>query len=462
MSTRARPPDPRSSESARALAIEVLRRVDAEDAYADLALGGALSKSSLDARDRAFATDLVYGTLRWRGRIDHLLSERAKRGITRLPPDARAALRAGAYQILFSRSTPERAAVDETVKLIRGLGHEKLTGFVNALLRRLARERSSLQYPDREKDPVAHAVAFHAHPAWLVKLIFERLGEAEGVRLLEANNVIPPLVLRVNAGRTTPEKLKDRFQEAGLKAAPGRFAPGALVLAARAPVGNLPGFSEGLFAIQDEASQLMGCLVDAQPGEQVLDLCAAPGGKTAHLAEVVGPGGRVVALDIHAGRLGLVGDLCRRLGLANVEIVLGDARKPPPQVARGGFDRVLVDAPCTGLGVIRRNPDARWRVKPDGAGRLARLQSEILARARTLVRPGGVLVYSVCTFTREETDGVMSSLLASSPELMVELPRKVLGQAGEEVLACERDRVRTWPHRHGIDGFYAARMRRKG
>ncbi len=457
-----RPPDSRSSGSARALAIEVLRRVEAEDAYADLALGGALSKSSLDARDRAFATDLVYGTLRWRGRIDHLLSERAKRGITSLPADARSALRAGAYQILFSHSVPERAAVDETVKLIRGLGHEKLTGFVNALLRRLARERGSLQYPDRVKDPIAHAVAFHAHPAWLVKRVFDRLGEEEGVRLLEADNAVPPLVLRVNAGRITPGELSARLQEAGLKVGPGRFAPCALVLAERTPIGKLPGFNEGLFAVQDEASQLVGCLVDAQPGERVLDLCAAPGGKTAHLAERVGPEGRVVALDIHNGRLGLVGDLCRRLGLVNVETVVGDARKPPPGVARGGFDRVLVDAPCTGLGVIRRNPDARWRVKPDGPGRLARLQGEILDRARTLVRPGGVLVYSVCTFTEEETDGVMSSLLASSPELVVELPRKVLGRACEEVIADERDRVRTWPHRHGTDGFYAVKMRRKG
>jgi len=462
MSASTRPPDSRSSGSARALAIEVLRRVDAEDAYADLALGGALSKSSLDARDRAFATDLVYGTLRWRGRIDYLLLARAKRGIADLPPDARAALRAGAYQILFSRSTPVHAAVDETVKLIRGLGHEKLTGFVNALLRRLARERNALQYPDREKDPVAHAAAFHAHPAWIVERAFERFGEEEGVCSLEANNEIPPLVLRVNAGRITPGELSAQLGEAGFPARPGRFAPGALVLSKRAPIGALPGFSEGLFAVQDEASQLMGCLVDAQPGERVLDLCAAPGGKTAHLAECVGPGGSVVALDIHAGRLGLVGDLCRRLGLANVESLLGDARKPPPQVARGGFDRVLVDAPCTGLGVLRRNPDARWRVKQDAPGRLARLQSEILDRARTLVRPGGVLVYSVCTFTQEETDGVMSSLLASSPEVVVELPGKVLGRACEEVIAYERYMVRTWPHRQGIDGFYAVRMRRKG
>ena len=194
----------------------------------------------------------------------------------------------------------------------------------------------------------------------------------------------------------------------------------------------------------------------------VKEFAIAPGGKTAHLAECVGPGGRVVALDIHAGRLGLVEDLCRRLGFANVETLLGDARKPPPPVARGGFDRVLVDGPCTGLGVIRRNPDARWRVKPDGPGRLARLQSEILGQARTLVRPGGVLVYSVCTFTQEETDGVISSLLASSPELVVELPRKVLGRACNEVVADEGSRVRTWPHRHGTDGFYAVRMRRKG
>ncbi|MFQ5457925.1 MAG: 16S rRNA (cytosine(967)-C(5))-methyltransferase RsmB, partial [Myxococcota bacterium] len=424
--------------------------------------GGALSKSSLDARDRAFATDLVYGTLRWRGRIDHLLSERAPRGIAKLPVAVLAALRAGAYQILFSRSVPERAAVDETVKAVRALGHEKLTGLSNALLRRLARERGALAYPSPDEDPIGHAAAFHAHPAWIVGRLFALLGKDEALAFLEADNALPPLTLRANEARTSRDALLARLQEAGLAPRPGRYAPCALVLPERAPPGALPGFAEGLFAVQDEASQIVGALVDAQPGERVLDLCAAPGGKAAHLAARVGPAGRVVALDSHDGRLGLVRALCARLGHANVETVEGDAREPPPEIARGGFDRVLVDAPCTGLGVLRRNPDARWRVKPDAPARLARLQGEILDRARTLVRPGGVLIYSVCTFTEEETDGVMAALLATSPELVVELPRDTLGPAWEEIIAAEGTRVRTWPHRHGTDGFYALRMRRKG
>ncbi len=459
-----RPPDPNWFGSARALAIEVLRRVDAEDAYADLALNAALSRSSLDARDRAFATDLVYGTLRWRGRLDYLLNERADRPIEGLPPQARAALRSGAYQLLHSRSVPPRAAVGETVEAMRALGMERLTGFANALLRRLHRERDNLSFPDPDRDPVGHAAARHAHPPWLVERLFGQLGPEEAVRFMEADNLVPPLTLRVRQGRTTREELIERLAAAGFEARAGRYAPGAVVLEGRVPLGALPGFAEGCFAVQDEASQLVGLLVGAGPGERVLDLCAAPGGKTAHLAERVGPGGRVVALDANAARLDLVTTLCRRLGLDNVDTVMGDARGLPQAVAGDGFDRVLADAPCTGLGVLRRNPDARWRTAPDAPARLADLQSEILARARTLVRPGGVLVYSVCTFAPEETTGVIEGLLGGKGDFVVESPEALLGEGCREMVerASCGWALSTWPQRHGTDAFFAVRMRRKG
>jgi 16S rRNA (cytosine967-C5)-methyltransferase len=434
--------------------------VEAENAYADLALSGELERSKLDARDRAFATDLVYGTLRWRGRIDHLLRARALRGIAKLPPAARAALRVGAYQILFSRSVPPRAAVDETVRMVRALGYEKLTGLANALLRRLAREREELLYPDPRTDPTGYAAAFHAHPAWIVERVFAELGEGEALDLLEADNGLPPLALRVCAGRATREAFISRLAEAGYAAKPGLFAPLAVVLDARAPVGSLPGFAEGAFVVQDEASQLAGLLVDAGPGERVLDLCAAPGGKTAQLAEQVGPAGEVVALDLHPSRLGLVKKLCARLGLSNIRVVIGDARRPPEPVAAGGFDRVLLDAPCTGLGVLRRNPDLRWRVKPSAPARLADLQREMLASALLLVRPGGVVVYSVCTFTREETSDVLADLLAGRDDVMIENPVERLGEGCAGLILNEAcgPVLRTWPHRHGTDAFFAARV----
>ncbi|MDP3937962.1 MAG: 16S rRNA (cytosine(967)-C(5))-methyltransferase RsmB [Deltaproteobacteria bacterium] len=464
MAPATRPPDPKWYGSARAIAIEVLRRVDADDAYADLALNAELSRSSLDARDRAFATDLVYGTLRWRGRLDYLLNERAERPIDALPPQARAALRAGAYQLLHSRSVPPRAAVGETVEAMRALGMERLTGFANALLRRLNRERDNLSFPDPDRDPVGHAAACHAHPPWIVERLFEQLGHEEAVRFMEADNVVPPLTLRVRGGRTTPGELIARLADAGFEARAGRYAPGAVVLVERAPPGALPGFAEGCFAVQDEASQLVSLLVGAARGERVLDLCAAPGGKTAHLAEQVGPKGRVVALDANAARLDLVTALCRRMGLDNVETVMGDARGLPQTVAGDGFDCVLADAPCTGLGVLRRNPDARWRMTPDAPARLAGLQSEILARARTLVRPGGVLVYSVCTFAPEETIGVIEGLLGETGDFVVESPEAVLGEDCREMMerASFGWALSTWPQRHGTDAFFAVRMRRRG
>ena len=458
--SRQRAPDRARSASGRALAIEVLRRVDAEDAFADLALSAELTRSCLDARERAFGTDLVYGTLRWRGRIDHLLEARTPRGIAKLPALARAALRVGAYQILFSRSVPVHAAVDETVNAIRAQGYEKLTGFANALLRRLARERDELVYPDLKTDPVGHAAAFHAHPAWIVERLFAELGEEEALRLLEADNLLPPLALRVCRARGTREALIERLAQAGHAASLGRYAPGAVVLDARAPVETLPGFAEGAFTVQDEASQLVALLLGAQPGERVLDLCAAPGGKTAQLAEQVGAGGEVVALDLNPSRLGLVEKLSARLGLSNVRTVAGDACRPPDRVAAGGFDRVLVDAPCTGLGVLRRNPDLRWRAKPDASARLAGLQRQMLVSALRLVRPGGVVVYSVCTFTREETTDVVADLLAGREDVVIEDPVEWLGVGCAGLVSREAcgPAFRAWPHRHGTDAFFAARI----
>ena len=462
-----RPPDPKWHGSARALAIEVLRRVDAEEAYADLSLGAALDRSRLDPRDRAFATDLVYGTLRWRGRIDHLIEARVPRGTGKLPAAARAVLRIGAYQILFSRSVPARAAVDETVRAMHALNLPHLTGFANAVLRRLARERDELVYPDPRTDPVGYAAAFHAHPPWIVERLFDQLGEDEAMHFLEADNALPPLTLRVHRARATRAEFLARLSAAGIAASPGRYAPEAVVLDARAPVVSLPGFEEGWFVVQDEASQLVGMLVGAEAGERALDLCAAPGGKVSQLAEAVGPAGEVLAVDVHAGRLSLVESLCARLGLTNVRTIACDARGIGA-LGLGAFDRVLVDAPCTGLGVLRRNPDARWRVKPDAPARLAGLQREILAAAIGALRPGGVLVYSVCTFTPEETVAVVGDLLAGHGEVVLEGAGKALGAGcgGDlaEVVSREPcgEVLRTWPHRHGSDAFFAARFRRTG
>lgn len=457
-----RSPDPPARGSARALAIRVLVRVEVEDAYADLALSAELSRSSLNERDRAFASDLVYGTLRWQGQLDYHLQERAPRGLDKLPMQARIALRMGAYQILHSRSVPARAAVDETVRTIRDQRLEGLTGFANALLRRLVRDREDLTYPDPTADPVAHAAALHAHPPWLVTRLFDRLGREEALALLEADNHLPPLTLRAHTPRTTRDALIARLAQQGYAARPGKYAPAAVILEKRAPVEKLPGFSEGTFVVQDEASQLVGSLVGAQSGERVLDACAAPGGKTAHLAESVGSTGQVVALDSHAGRLGLVEKLCERLGLKNVIPIQGDASTPPAGVAEKQFDRVLVDAPCTGLGVLRRNPDARWRVKASAPERLARIQRSILQGTLPLVRRGGTLVYSVCTYTPEETSGVIAEILAKSKGFVIEDAGSRLGVGCREVLYDESfgEVLRTWPHKHGTDAFFAVRLRR--
>jgi len=443
---------------ARLLAARVLERVEKARAFADLALSAALGSTPLGARDRAFATELVYGTLRWRGRLDHLLGQVVDRPLDALEPVVRTLLRLGAYQILFCDGVPVSAAVDQSVRSARVLGAERAAGFVNAVLRRLAQRADALVLPALADDPLAHLEHALGLPAWIASRWLEQLGPLEAAALAEASNAAPPLTARVNPLRLTRDALLAELLPRFPKAQPCRFAAGGIVLGHGGAPGSDPAFMAGLFSVQDEASQLVVDVLDPQPGERVLDACAAPGTKTSACAERVGPAGLVVALDKSERRLALVGRAARRLGLANVTALARDATQPLAELPGAPFDRVLVDAPCSGLGALRRNPDARWRVSPDDPALLARTQSALLASAATALRPGGALVYSTCTLLPEENEAVVAAFLSREPGFrrtdarrLPEALRPLLGEDGS---------LRTWPHRHGMDGFYATRLER--
>lgn len=443
---------------ARLLAARVLERVERARAYADLTLQAALARSPLGPRDRAFATELVYGTLRWRGRLDHLLGRVLDRELSALEPGVLTLLRLGAYQILFCDGVPPSAAVDQTVRSARALGAERATGLVNAVLRRLAQQAHALALPALADDPLAHLEHALGVPGWIAKRWLEALGPAEAAALAEASNAAPPVTARANRARIARDallaRLRPRFPEARACA----FAPDGIVLGHGFAAASDPDFVGGLFTVQDEASQLVVELLDPAPGERVLDACAAPGTKTTAIAERVGPAGLVVALDRNARRLALVGRAARRLGLENVTALACDAAQPLAGVPGAPFDRVLVDAPCSGLGALRRNPDARWRLAPEDPLRLAEPQAALLASASAVLRPGGTLVYSTCTLASEENDSVVESFLSRTPGFrradVARLPatlRPLLDGEGA---------LRTWPHRHGMDGFFAVRMER--
>jgi len=442
------------------LALRVLLRVERTRAYADLALHAALAQSPLVGPDRSLATELVYGTLRWRGRLDYLLSKILDRELEKLEPVVVAGLRLGAYQIVFSERIPSSAAVDESVRCVHALGAERAGGLVNAVLRRFAGEFQQIALPDLATDPVGHLTHGLSLPGWLAQRWIDVYGPEEAAALARALNEIPPRTVRVNRLRTTRDALLAELVARFPNATPCRLAPDGIVLGRRGDPGRDPAFQSGRMTVQDESSQLVVELLDPQPQERILDVCAAPGAKATGIAERLGAEGSVLGLDRHARRLGLLRRDARRLGLENVvQTRVRDASSPLLDLVEGRpFDRVLVDAPCSGLGALRRNPDARWRVLPTDVTKLADVQGAILAQASSCLRPGGTLVYSTCTLLPEENEAVVSAFLTEHPEFrMVSLPElparlaPVLSQPGY---------LRCLPQRDDTDGFFAARLER--
>lgn len=446
---------------ARGVALHVLTRVADDGAYADLALHAALAETRLDARDRAFATELTYGTLRWRGHLDFLLAAVLDRPVERIEDRVLAVLRLGAYQLVFCDRVPDAAAVSESVRLARDGGLRRASGLINASLRRLARDRATLSAPALAADPIGHLVHGLSIPRWLAERWVSAFGAEEAAALASASNAPPPRTLRANRTRTTRDALLAELRTRFPDAIACRFAPDGISLGRRGdPIADVA-FREGRMTVQDEASQLVVELLDPRPGDRVLDACAAPGAKATAIAERVGAEGCVVALDRHARRLGMLARDAERLGLQRVTTCVVDASRP---VLAGldddtPFDRILVDAPCSGLGSLRRNPDARWRVRPEAIDALATEQRAILAAVVPRLGRGGTLVYSTCTLTLEENESVASWLLTHAPELRrvetSEIPASLHGLLGADAA------LRCWPQHQDSDGFFAARFERR-
>jgi 16S rRNA (cytosine967-C5)-methyltransferase len=440
---------------ARALAHEVLVRVGTTEAFADVLLAERLRGARLGPADAALATRLVYGTLAWQGRLDHHLAGLVTSPLDRLEPAVHAALRLGLFQLLFLGRVPAYAAVDSSVRLV-GRTRRAAAGLVNAVLRRAAAAgRAGLPLPDAAADALGRLAIEWSHPRWLVERWARDFERDDLIRLLARDNEHGPVALRANRLRTTRDALQGELAAAGADAAPGEWAADAIVV--RRGAARLRGttaWRDGRFAFQGEASQLVVPLLGLGPGMRVLDACAAPGGKTVHAAALVG-GGEVVALDVRPAGVARVRREARRLGADAVRTLAGDARRPP---LGGAFDAVLVDAPCSGLGTLRRHPEVRWRRRPEDVARLAALQSQILAGVGPLVRPGGTLVYAVCTLMREENEDVIREFVAASPRFVVDdLSHGATGRVREAI--CRDGFLRTLPHRDDLDGFFVARLR---
>ncbi|HEY7768239.1 16S rRNA (cytosine(967)-C(5))-methyltransferase RsmB [Longimicrobium sp.] len=424
----------------RQAALEALARVR-EGELGDRALDAATE--GLDPRDRAWTQELVYGTFRLQGRLDHIVDTFARDGAASLDPTVLDVLRLGAYQLLEMGSVPAYAAVSESVELVRMAGVPRASGLVNGILQNL-RRRPEIVYPSFDDDPAAFLSTWGSHPRWLVEKWIERWGPAQARVLVEANNRRPELYIRPLG--VSVDEARARLRAAEIESNPVDFAPDSLHVPA-APV------SEVLTAVpavvQDPAAALVVRYADVAEGATVLDVCAAPGGKALGLAERAG---RVIAADLSRRRMRRVTQNSARLGWDDrIGVVVADARRPPFRAA----DAVLLDAPCTGTGTLRRHPDGRWRVTPDDLEALVRLQDELLAASAELVRPGGLLVYSTCSLEREENELRVEQFLGARPGWALEATSAVDGSVLDE-----SGRLCVLPQRHGVDGAFAARLRR--
>ena len=440
------------SHSARDTALKVLIACRTHGAWADAALKAQLAQDQLSPQDAALCSRMVYGVTQNRLLLDFYLAAYCSQKPDHLQPPLLDILRLGAYQILFLDKVPDRAAVSEAVELAKRSGRGKAAGLVNAVLRKLSQNKNALP-PIPDRDEAKFLSIRYSHPKWLVKRLLELLGREEAEAFLAADNTAAPLTVQVNPLKTTPEALTAELEALGVRVTPHAWVPGCLELSGTGDLTALEPFQAGHFLVQDGAAALAARAAAVTPGQRVLDVCAAPGGKSFGAAFAMEDRGEILACDLHENKLKRIQDGARRLGLTSIRTAAADGREFRPEW-EAAFDTVLVDAPCSGLGIIRKKPDTRYK-KADDLFTLPVVQQAILDNACRYVKPGGVLVYSTCTILPEENQQVTDAFLAQHRDFSREdLP--LPDQAGQA-----DGQVTLWPHRHDTDGFYICRMRRQ-
>jgi 16S rRNA (cytosine967-C5)-methyltransferase len=434
----------------RDLALAALNHTDDSPGFLERYVEAAFEKDlGLDERDRAFVVHLVQGVVRWRIRLDWIIRERVRFPFRKIEPATLNILRLALYQIYFMNRIPDRAAVDEAVKQAGRPGNRHVAGFVNGILRNICRDRNGIQFPDPSGERERYLSVTYSYPLWLVKKWIHELGTEAAERLLDAGNRIPDRVIRVNKLKTDRDSLISRLGDAGISVTPCTWSPEGLRMEGyRGPVTRLEAFEEGLFQ-------------EPRKSERVLDVCAGLGGKSTHLATLMENKGKVVALDKEPARLMDLIKSAGRLGTNGVLAVAGDAAKGLSYLIRSSFDRILVDAPCSGLGVISRHPDIKMTRGEEDIQRLALLQVRILNQAIQLLKPGGVLLYTTCTISKEENEGVAEAFLRGNRDVKLETLKKAVPPWGRDLID-EKGFFRTFPHVNGMEGFFGALFRKSG
>ena len=436
----------------RKAALRVLVNCRTNGAWADAALNVQIRRDGLSGADAALCSRIVYGVLQNQLLLDHYISAYCSQKPDHLQPPLLDILRIGAYQILFLDKIPDSAAVNESVELAKMFKRGQAAGLVNAVLRKISKNKENLpEIPGQ--NPERTLSIRYSHPRWLVKRLLSVLGVEETEKFLAANNDVAPMTVQVNPMKTSAEKLTAELTEAGVTVKSHAWVPDCLELSGTGDLTALRAFREGDFMVQDPAARLVSLIADVKPGQRVLDVCAAPGGKSFSAAFAMGNQGSIQSCDLHENKLKRVRESAERLGITCIEAAPADGRVFKPEW-ENAFDVVLVDAPCSGLGIIRKKPDTRYK-KADELFALPVIQTAILENAARYVAPGGTLVYSTCTILPEENEQVSDAFLAEHPEFSREsftLPEPVGKTDG---------RLTLWPQRHDTDGFYICRMTRK-
>jgi len=454
-----KPGKPQSPEGARKAAWRIL--IDWETGSDSLeALRDSYFKGArLDLRDKGLVTELTQGTVRHLLFLDHTIQSNLDRPDLVLPGPVLTALRLGAYQLIHLHKIPAHAAVKETVQIIKDSRNRRFASLVNAILRKIANKGPS-PIPALDDAPVKHIELATSTPRWLVERLINSKGTEVTRQILQALNRTPPLTLRVNTSRVSRDELMEDLQSQGVTVNPGKLAETAIILEDRLPPWELKQFKQGLCTVQDEGAQLIAGLLEPASGQRILDACAAPGGKTGHLAQLTGGQALIIAADRSPKRVHMMSDSLKRLGADNVRLLTADLGTAASPLAEKIFDRILLDAPCSGIGVLRRHPEGKWKKDPVTISKMTKLQKDLLISAARSLKPGGLLLYTTCSLLEEENEEVVDRFLAGSTE-MVRLDMREKHPHLRQDIFSDRGELRLWPHLHDCDGFFACLMEKR-
>ncbi len=444
-------------QNPRQLAFLALRDVYRRGAFTDIALDRVLRTADLNSADRGLVTDLVYGSVRRQRTLDVIIDQLGKKKAHQQPPEFRTILHIGLYQLRYQQRIPASAAVNTTVELAKENGFKGLTGVVNGLLRQYVRLAASSADPIQlPTEPVERLGVLHSFPDWMIELWIEQLGVEETEHLCEWLNQSPTIDLRINPLKMSIEEVEAAMQNAGVDVRRVAPLPQALrVVGGIGTIQQLPGFKEGWWTIQDSSAQLVSYLLDPKAGDVVIDACAAPGGKTTHIAELMGDQGTIWACDRAASRLKKLQENTQRLQLRSIQICTGDSRNFSQFT--NSADAVILDAPCSGLGTLHRRPDIRWRVTPATVQELSTLQAELLEHTSTWVKPGGTLVYATCTLHPQENEDVIIPFLEHHSHWEIDPPPP---HSFLSAFSTSKGWMKVWPYRYHMDGFFMVRLKR--